>query len=113
VVQAEMKGLKITIPIVVIFLLFTSANSPADGWMLMTPEFTTTETENFPTQKWVIVALFSTFSQCNDRRSSLIRQIDKERREIGGVQDHTAAQTNRELRLLWHIYTSSKCVSAR
>jgi hypothetical protein len=113
VVQAEMKGLKITIPIVVIFLLFTSANSPADGWMLMTPEFTITETEILPTEKWVILELFATVLQCNDRRSSLIRQIDKERREIGSVEDHTAAQTNRELRLLWHIYTSSKCVSAR
>jgi hypothetical protein len=110
-VQAEMKGLKITIPIVLIFLLFTSANSPADGWILMTPEFTITEAEILPTKKWVILDSFTTILHCNDRRSFLIRQIDKERREIGSVEDHTAAQTNRELRLLWQIYINSKCVS--
>jgi hypothetical protein len=102
--------MKITIAIVAIFLLFTSANSPAYGWILMTPEFTTTEAEILPTGKWVILELFATVLQCNDRRSSLIRQIAKERRE-SGVEDHIAAQTTRELRLLWHIYTSSKCVS--
>jgi hypothetical protein len=95
------------------FLLFTSANSLADGWILMAPEFTITQTEILPTKKWVILESFATILQCNDRRSSLIRQIDKERREIGNVEDHTAAQTNRELGLLWHIYTNSKCVSPR
>jgi hypothetical protein len=95
------------------FLLFTPANSLADGWILMTPEFTITQTEILPSKKWVMLDSFATVSQCNDRRSSLIRQIDNERREIGSVEDHTAAQTNRELRLLWHIYTNSKCVSPR
>jgi hypothetical protein len=101
---------KIAIPIAVFFLLFTPLGSLADGWILMTPEFTITEAEILPTKKWVILELFATVLQCNDRRSSLIRQIDKERRETGGVEDRTAAQTNHELRLLWHIYTSSKCV---
>jgi hypothetical protein len=94
------------------FLLFTSANSLADGWILMAPEFTITETEILPTKKWVMLDSFATVSQCNDRRSSLIRQIDKERREIKGMEDHSGAiETDRELRLLWFMYTTSKCVS--
>jgi hypothetical protein len=101
---------KITILIVAIFLLLTSANSPAESWVLVTPEFKVSDVEILPTRKWVILDSFATNLQCNDRRSSLIRQIDKERRETGGVEDRTAAQTNHELRLLWHIYTSSKCV---
>jgi len=38
---------KMTTPIAVLFLLllFTPASSFADGWILMTPDFTITETE--------------------------------------------------------------------
>jgi hypothetical protein len=62
----------------------------------------------------VVLESFSTVLQCNDRRSSSIRQIDKERREVLAVDNHTAGiETNRELGLLLHIYTSSKCVAAR
>jgi hypothetical protein len=86
------------------FLLFTPASSFADGWILMTPDFTITGTEILPTKKWVMLDSFATVSQCNDRRSSLIRKIDKERREIGNVEDQTAAQTNRELGLLAHLH---------
>ncbi len=43
-----------------------------------------------------------------------IRQIDKERYEILAADNHTAEiEANRELRLLLHIYTGSKCVSSR
>jgi hypothetical protein len=43
----------------------------------------------------------------------MITDIDKERRELRNVEDHTAAiESERELRLLWYIYTNSKCVSA-
>jgi hypothetical protein len=78
----------------------------------MTPEFTITQTEILPSKKWVMLDSFATVSQCNDRRSSLIRQIDKERREIKGMEDHSGAiETDRELRLLWFMYTTSKCVS--
>lgn len=107
---------KMTTPIAVLFLLllFTPANSFADGWILMTPDFTITETEILPTKKWVMIESFATVLQCNDRRSSLIRQIDKERREIKGMEDHSGAiETDRELRLLWFMYTTSKCVSSR
>jgi hypothetical protein len=107
---------KIKTPIAVLFflLLFTPANLRADGWVLMTPDFTVTETEVTPTKKWVVLESFPTVLQCNDRRSSSIRYIDKERREILAVDNHTAAiETNRELRLLLHIYASSKCVSSR
>jgi hypothetical protein len=99
---------------VVLFLLFlssTPANSFAGGWVLTTPDFTITETEVMPTKKWVVLESFAMISQCNDRRSSLIRQIEKERRELR-VEDHTGAiESERELRLLWYIYTNSKCVS--
>ena len=61
-----------------------------------------------------VLQSFSTVLQCNDRRSSWIRQIDKERYEILAADNHTAEiETNRELRLLLHIYTGSKCVSSR
>jgi hypothetical protein len=96
------------------FLLFTSPNSLADGWILMAPEFTITDVEILPTKKWVILDSFATILQCNERRSSLIRQIDKERREIKGMEDHGGPiETDRELRLLWFMYTTSKCVSPR
>ena len=101
----------------VLFLLFlssTPANSFAGGWVLTTPDFTITETEILPTKQWVMLESFATVLQCNDRRSSLIRQIDKERREIKDMEDHSGAiETDRELRLLWFMYTSSKCVSSR
>jgi hypothetical protein len=80
----------------------------------MTPDFTVTETQVTPTKKWVVLKSFPAVLQCNDRRSSWIRQIDKERREILAVDNHTAEiETNRELRLLLRIYTSSKCVFSR
>ena len=105
-----------TTPIAVLFLLllFTPANLSADGWILITPDFTITETEILPTKKWVMLESFATVLQCNDHRSSLIRQIDKERREINDKKDHgQAIETDRELRLLWFMYTTSKCVSSR
>jgi hypothetical protein len=102
-------------PVVLFFFFLSSipANSFAGGWVLTTPEFTITETEVIPTKKWVVLEPFATASQCNDRRSSMITEIDKERRELRNVEDHTAAiESERELRLLWYIYTNSKCVSA-
>jgi hypothetical protein len=102
------------IPIAVLLLLLSStppANSFVDGWVLMAPDLTITETEIRPTKKWVVLESFATVLQCNDRRSSMIRQIDKERRELGNGEDHSAAvETERELRLLWYVYTNSKCV---
>lgn len=90
-----------------LFLLSTPVNSLADGWLLTTPDFTITETEITRTNKWVVLELFATALQCNDHRSSLLRQIDKERREIRDAKDHDiAAETERELRLLWHTYTT-------
>jgi hypothetical protein len=77
------------------FLLFTSANSLADGWILMAPEFTITDVEILPTKKWVILDSFATILQCNERRSSLIRQIDKERREIKGYGRSRRTDRNR------------------
>jgi hypothetical protein len=99
------------IALLILFLSFTPTNSFADDWVLMIPDFTITETEVTPTKKWVVFESFATVLQCNDRRSSLIRQIDKERREIRDAEDHNvAAETERELRVLWHTYTNSKCV---
>ena len=100
----------------VLFLLFlssTPANSFAGGWVLTTPDFTITDTEVMPTKKWVVLESFAIVSQCNDRRSSMITDIDKKRRELRNFEDHTAAiESERELRVLWYIYTNSKCVSA-
>ena len=102
------------IGMLLLLLLFVPASSVADGWVLMTPDFMVSGTEVTPTKKWVVLESFPTVLQCNDRRSSSIRQIDKERREILAVGNHTAGiETNRELRLLLHIYTSSKCVASR
>jgi hypothetical protein len=101
-------------PIAVLFLLlsFTAANSFAGSWALMTPEFAVTETKIIPTENWVALESFSTELQCHDRRSSKIRQIDKERHKFRNVKDPgVAVETARELRLLWYIYTHSKCVS--
>jgi hypothetical protein len=103
-------------PIAVLFLLLLSqpGNLHADGWVLMTPDFTVTENEISPKKNWVPLESFGTALECNDRRSSLIRVIAKERDEVRLVDNHTVGiETNRELRLLLHIYTSSKCVSSR
>ena len=95
-----------------LLLLFRPGDLRADGWVLMTPDFTVTETQVTPTKKWVVLESFPTVLQCNDQRSSSIRQIDKERRELLAADNHTAEiETNRQLRLLLHIYTS--CVSSR
>jgi hypothetical protein len=106
---------KMPTPIAMLFLLFlcVPASSFANGWVLITPEFTITDAEVTPTKKWVRLDSFATVLQCNDHRSSSIRLIDKTRREIGSMEDRSAAETQRELRLLWHMYTSSKCVSSR
>src|SRR5262245_30306293 len=100
-------------PMVVLLLVLSStpAYSFADVWILMTPDFTITETEIIRTKEWVALESFATDLQCNDHRSSLIRQIDKERRENRDSEDdNVAAQKERELMLLWHTYTNSKCV---
>ena len=105
--------MKTLIAVLFFLLLSRPANSRADGWVLITPDFTVTETAVTPTKKWVVLESFATVSECNDRRSSSIRHIDKERSEIR-ADNHTAEiETNRELRLLLHIYTSSKCISSR
>jgi hypothetical protein len=100
---------------IVLFLLFLSSipeHSFAGGWVLTTPDFTITETEFIPTKKWVVLESFGTASQCNDRRSSMITDLDKERRELRKVGDHNAAiESEREVRVLSHIYINSKCVS--
>jgi hypothetical protein len=86
-------------PVVLFFFFFlssTPANLFAGGWVLTTPDFTITETEVIPTKKWVALESFATASQCNDRRSSMITDIDKERRELRNVEDHTAAIESEE-----------------
>ena len=82
--------------------------------MLTTPDFTVTGTKVTPTKNWVVLESFATVLECNERRSSLISQIDTDRRELRDAEDHSAAiETERELILLWYIYTKSKCVSSR
>lgn len=106
--------MKTPLAVLLLFLSSTPANSFADGWVLMTPDLRITETEITPTKKWVVLESFATVLQCNDRRSSLIRQIDKERRELRDAEDHNVAvETARELWLLWYTYTNSKCVPSR
>jgi hypothetical protein len=103
--------MKMRIPIAarlsILFLLSPPPNSFAGGSVLMTPDFTVTGAKVTPTNKWVVLESFATVLECNDRRSSLIGLIDKERRELRDVEG-----TERELRLLWYIYTKSKCVSS-
>src|SRR6266498_5751728 len=74
---AQGEGMKTPLAVLLLFLLFTAANSFADSWVLITPDFTITRTEIIPTKKWVILESFPTILQCNDHRSSLIRQIDR------------------------------------
>jgi hypothetical protein len=106
--------MKTPIPVLFLLLSFTAASSFAGGWVLMTPEFAVTEAKVAPTEKWLALESFSTELQCNDQRSSMIRQIDKERHKFRNVKDPgVAIETARELRLLWQIYTHSKCVSSR
>jgi len=54
----------------------------ADGWVFITPDFTVTEKEITPKKNWVPLESFATALECNDRRSSLIRGIAKERDEV-------------------------------
>jgi hypothetical protein len=111
---AQKTKMKTLIAALFLLLSSTPANSFAGGWVLMTPDLTIGETEVTTTKKWVVLESFATVLQCNDRRSSLIRQIDKERRELRDVEDDSAAiESERELRLLWYVYTYSKCVSSR
>src|SRR5262245_62370317 len=89
----------------------TPTNSFADAWILTTPDFTIAETEITRTKKWVVLESFATVLQCSDHRSSVIRQIDKERREMReSDDDNVAPQKDQELRLPWHTYTNSRCV---
>ncbi|MGE5215474.1 MAG: hypothetical protein ACM3SP_00565 [Chloroflexota bacterium] len=105
--------MKAPIAVLLLFLSAKAAYSFPDSWLLTTPEFAITETQITPTKRWMMLESFATVSQCNDRRSSLIKQIDKERREFRDAQDDNAAlKTGRELKLLWYIYTYSKCVSS-
>ena len=97
----------------ILYLLSASENSFARGWALMAPDLKIIGTKVTPTNDWVALESFATLVECNDRRSSMIRQIDKERRELREVDDRSAEMTERELRLLWDIYTKSKCVWSR
>lgn len=102
--------------IVVLFLLSLCIPEKlsADGWLLMAPEFAITDTEITPRRKWVGLESFTTVLQCNDHRSFSIRRTDQARRELKDAGDHnTANETDRELRILWYVYTNSKCVSSR
>jgi hypothetical protein len=98
----------------ILYLWFTAPNSFAAGWVLTTPDFTVTATKVTSSKKWVVLESFATVLECNERRSSLISQIDTDRRELRDVEDHSAPiETERELIILWYIYTKSKCVSSR
>jgi len=94
-------------PIAALFLFLLSTYSFAGDSVLIAPDFTISGTEVTPTNKWVVLESFATVVECNDRRSSMITQIAKERRGLIHSQE-----TERELGLLWHIYTKSKCVSS-
>src|SRR5687767_2560799 len=100
--------MKISIALLLVSFLSAPANSFGTSWILIAPEFTITE-ELPATNKWMPLESFATARQCNDRRSSLIQQLDKERRELRG-EDHSApVETARELTLLLRLYTNSKC----
>jgi hypothetical protein len=104
-------------PLAVLFLVLSSM-SPGDSfagrWALMAPDLVITEKEATPANNWVVLESFATLAECNERRSFMIRQIDKERRDLRAVEGRgPGLATERELRLLWDIYTRSKCVWSR
>ena len=112
--DAQKAMIKISISMLFLLSLCMPNHSSAGGWLLMVPEFTITDTEIIPSKKWVGLESFATVLQCNDHRSFSIRQIDQARRELKDAREqNTAIETDRELRVLWYVYTNSKCVSSR
>jgi hypothetical protein len=109
--------MKISIPVLlsIICLLAGSKESLANMWALMVPDLKIAGPTVTSTNKWLLFESFATLAECNDRRASTIRQIDKERRAIKDkdVDGPDVEITERELRLLWDIYTRSKCVQSR
>ena len=107
--------MKISIPVLlsIICLLAGSKESLADMWALMVPDLKVAGPTITSTNKWLLFESFATLAECNDRRASMIRQIDKERRAIKDIDGPDVEITERELRLLWDIYTRSKCVESR
>jgi hypothetical protein len=104
--------MKLLIPLLFLSLSFAPEILFADSWVLITPEVAMSEPERTAKTKWVVLESFTTALQCSDHRSSLIRQLANERRQLKDAKDHNAPEeTERELRLLWHLYTESKCVT--
>ena len=100
-------------PLTVLFLILSplaSQDGFAVSWSLMAPDLTISQKEATPSDNWVLLESFATAQQCHERRSFMIRQIDKERRDLRAGEPGAPPATERELRLLWDIYTRSKCV---
>jgi hypothetical protein len=102
----------------IVFMTFTwlLAAFPAAfavNWELLTPDLKISGATITSVNKWTLLESFATLAECNDYRSSTIRQISKDRLELTRGNDPTVDVTERELRLLLEIYARSKCVQSR
>lgn len=104
--------MKTWIALIFVSFLPAPAVSFEGSWMLIAPEFIVSEAEIAATKNWILLNSFVTATQCNNRRSSLVRELDNERRELRSKAHSAPVETARELTLLLRIYTSSKCVSS-
>ena len=105
--------MKTAIALILVSFLSAPAALFGGSWMLIAPEFIVSEAEIAATKNWILLNSFATATQCNNHRSSLVRELDNERQELRS-KDHSApVETARELTLLLRIYTRSKCVSEK
>jgi hypothetical protein len=93
--------------------LLAAPTAFAVNWELLTPDLRISGATITSVNKWTLLESFATLAQCNDYRSSTIRQISKDRLEFAHGKDPSVDNTERELRLLLEIYARSKCVQSR
>jgi hypothetical protein len=108
--HARRRMMKLPIAVFSLFLLFTAASSFAGGWVLMhgsRGHFGGPQVR--PTKNLTVLEYFATAADCNNQRSSSVREIDERWRKIRAIGDRSApVEAERELALLfYYIYINS------
>jgi hypothetical protein len=93
------------------FLLSVVQIAFATGWVLQAPEVTYSAGQIIETKKSVELGSFASEAACNAQRSASVQELGRQAREIRDVKDRsTVLEAERELTLLFFIYSNSKCV---
>ena len=93
------------------FFLLSVETAFATGWVLQAPEVSYSAGQIIETKKSVVLGSFATEAACNTQRSASVQELGRQAREIRDVKDRsTVLDAERELTLLFYIYSNSKCV---